>query len=1032
MLLIIPQLYTLVPACPHKVDGILCQFSQPSEKYPQYKRQGRRELPQEILVLLADFPDQEFDLVADYPDSLAHDAAYFERLFFHVASYFRDASYGIYEISQENFLIWEQVFTLPQDMSYYGDDEYWTERIAEFAVDLVMLADPDIDFTQYDAFFVVHAGAGQEADITGNNEEELWSTFLTRRSLQAGLDPENDDFPGIWCNDGIYLTEFVICPEAEWQPDLGPNDPIYGVMGVYCHQFGHQIGLPTLYDNDSSNGSSGGIGGFGLMGTALWNANGFVPSLPCAWTRCYLGWEDENLLLLESDQVDQAIVFPHANDEDTPRVYQAKISDKEYFLLENRQQNPDGSTWNGEATFTFQLLPPGEQDIYPPGHPYAGQPKFNFMENTYEGCEWDFYLPGLGGPDEPVIDGSGLLIWHIDENIIEANFDPEFESNSVNGDAAHKGVDLEEADGVQHMDVNNTIYSRGSAKDAYREGNNDYFGKMYLENGELHLPAADSYYGGNQLEIYEISASDSLMAFSISFDWNLNTGYVGENIYPAAVVDFDDDGDTEIFYPMPDGELYLWDDFELVTGFPVDINFPLSTLYAYNERDRTFLVPYSHEEPQEYAGLFLVNQDYQEPVFPPYLERRWAAGPLVIPGDDPPYSAVVPMEFTDGSGSEINFLDENYEVVTAIAMEDTWIISNLIYKNGILRLFCKTGEGYYLHSLNIIDMIVVPNDIDVFPDSTLIHSAVLADINCDQQDEIIVTTVYPDTLVYVFNQAVDLLPGFPVGISLHAISFPSLADVDGNGCLDIIIGGENSFLIINKNGDTSGPSQSLSSPDSLFLAAGVMALDLDNDAKLEIAGNMSRNRLTVWENINNNDFEINYNYPISFGQRSRSLPIIDTSDNTLFMAADNGYIYRQQYDWTLFLPTWHCELGNLQRTSSYLGNLPINEYITTEIFIKEETYIYPNPYSSIFNSTIVNGREEPGKIALRIMTSADTRVEIKIFDIAGNIIHKNKIDCQAYLKKSLLIPAEDFSSGIYFALLKTRGKVMKLNFAVEK
>ena len=45
------------------------------------------------------------------------------------------------------------------------------------------------------------------------------STFLSRRSLQAGLDPENDDFPGIETNDDIYLTEFVIIAETEGQPN---------------------------------------------------------------------------------------------------------------------------------------------------------------------------------------------------------------------------------------------------------------------------------------------------------------------------------------------------------------------------------------------------------------------------------------------------------------------------------------------------------------------------------------------------------------------------------------------------------------------------------------------------------------------------------------------------------------------------------------------------------------------------------------------------------------------------------------------
>ncbi len=49
--------------------------------------------------------------------------------------------------------------------------------------------------------------------------------------------------------------------------------------------------------------------------------------------------------------------------------------------------------------------------------------------------------------------GSGILIWHIDENVINANFTVNFDRNYVNSNALHKGVDLEEADGIQHSDT---------------------------------------------------------------------------------------------------------------------------------------------------------------------------------------------------------------------------------------------------------------------------------------------------------------------------------------------------------------------------------------------------------------------------------------------------------------------------------------------------------------------------------------------------------------------------------------------------
>ena len=53
-----------------------------------------------------------------------------------------------------------------------------------------------------------------------------------------------------------------------------------------------------------------------------------------------------------------------------------------------------------------------------------------------------------------------MLIWHIDEEIIDSKWN----SNSVNNDEEHKGVDLEEADGEDDLD-SKTNY--GDSDDPY-------------------------------------------------------------------------------------------------------------------------------------------------------------------------------------------------------------------------------------------------------------------------------------------------------------------------------------------------------------------------------------------------------------------------------------------------------------------------------------------------------------------------------------------------------------------------------------
>ena len=184
-------------------------------------------------------------------------------------------------------------------MSYFGSDssEKIDANLAQMLPQIMAQIDAQVDFNNYGGLIIFHAGAGQESDIDAVNTTEIWSTFLTRKNLQATFDPENDNYPGFTTNDGAILNNILVVPEDEFQ-DYFPGDGqenasayLFSIYGVLAHQFGHLLGLPTLFDNDSGNGYSQGIGNWGLMGTGVWNANGYVPAQLCAYSRYLLGWE---------------------------------------------------------------------------------------------------------------------------------------------------------------------------------------------------------------------------------------------------------------------------------------------------------------------------------------------------------------------------------------------------------------------------------------------------------------------------------------------------------------------------------------------------------------------------------------------------------------------------------------------------------------------------------------------------------------------------------------------------------------------
>ena len=152
------------------------------------------------------------------------------------------------------------------------------------------------------------------------------------------------------------------------QPEQQREEKITNI-GVICHEFGHNLGAPDFYDTDygQSGGTYGGTGVWDIMGGGAWNGdNGSQPAAFNMWQKWQYGWITPTELTAAT----------HISNMPSSRLGTAayKINTTvpgEYFILENRQR---------EGSF--------------------GTP-----------------LPG-----------SGLLIYHIDENLISQSV----EQNTLN------------------------------------------------------------------------------------------------------------------------------------------------------------------------------------------------------------------------------------------------------------------------------------------------------------------------------------------------------------------------------------------------------------------------------------------------------------------------------------------------------------------------------------------------------------------------------------------------------------------------
>jgi M6 family metalloprotease-like protein len=1010
-----------VPPHPLKKNGVVFNNSRASEIFGPRSR-ARRPAPEHVLVMLCEFSDVKFQTESLYPDYHPHNLEYFDIYMTHLKDFFLDASRYQYEL---NYTIHPNIVELNQTMGYYGDDSVNGERRAELARDVINAIDPDIDFNNYDAFILFHAGAGQESDIFDTQEHAIWSTFLTKANFRNKFDPDNMDYQGIETDDGSFISEIVIVPESQRHPDFPEeespylDDYVFDIFGVLAHQFGHQLGLPTLFDNYSANGSSSGIGNFGLMGTAVWNNNGKTPCLPSAWSRVYLGWNDP--IVIETSQENLELTYPMNKTAGSKIVYKIPISDKEYFLIENRQANfrKDEIEVNGvinDHLFTFDVLPDSLQDYYPE----TNVPMPNMMTNVLRGCEWDYFFPYVDADTGQYVEPSGIFIWHIDENIIDEFFTDDFEINIPNGDAKHKGVDLEEADGIQHLDSSRPhMYMRGGPYDAYREGNNTYFGKSINPfNGDFSSPSSESYYGKSNIEIYNISASQDTMFFSVRFNHQTHfadtKAIAGEHIF---VHDFNQDTHAEQYYISQNDNIMVDEN-----GVQSVLSYDYANLqrfygtYAYDSEEDKLFIPFSDEGAVSFDG-----ESFDLFAFAENNARLTV--PLITIPDTLFYQdkRVKMVGLSDNAALHIWFADHSaleYEI------EAFTPFSNMTYYAGFISFLARKDGTNYLVQIDLKDMTIDSFAVEYAPD---INQAYLLQADFDNDGVNDYSFCYQTGLgtfvLCLFDSAGKLFQGFPVESEANSISIPIIADMNNIGKLDIIVGTEKGYQAYAANGQLLNPHYEAIEADSSQTIESLISINKGD--KVYIMALLGKGRLCLWSERG----RMITGYPIVYN-KAKGNPFIHVENDSVFayIGTEDGNIYRQhlsEFDANdIENSNFMYAYGNLNRTASWHKSLSQNILKAEELFIKGENYIYPTPWLYMYDN----------KMTIRVMLSKSAKVKANIYNIAGELIWQKTGDCAAFVpdNSSFIIDTTKLSTGVYIAILEANNKLCRLKFAVEK
>ena len=273
-----------------------------------------------VLVVAAEFPDIPYNV----------SIATLQSEWNQVAKYYQEVSYGKLALTF-SLLGWVK---LPYNEAHYGadcpgepgggiddagcsgQDESWN-----IAQDAAVLVRSNVTFANYDYYVFLHSGNGQESSGVSN---DVWSvTYIGGVPISPCLNVQEN------CNQ-LTITRFSIVPELE----AGGAVP----FGVYCHEFGHLLGLPDLYNTNTGKSRNG---PWELMDAGTWNGHPFgsMPAELSAWSRMKLEWlPTSSIEVLNPDLNEHVLVNPlESSNLNGYRAAIVEASNAQSYFLEVRE-----------------------------------------------------------------------------------------------------------------------------------------------------------------------------------------------------------------------------------------------------------------------------------------------------------------------------------------------------------------------------------------------------------------------------------------------------------------------------------------------------------------------------------------------------------------------------------------------------------------------------------------------------------------------------------------------------------------------
>lgn len=1002
-----------------------------------------------VIALQVQFSDS---LMGGQPGSnrtARRDSTWFANELTHAAQYFQGASRGRFTLE---WTVDGALYSLPRGMNYYGADSREEERVIELAQSVIDFADGAVDFAQYDHVFIIHAGAGQETDINGDSPGQIWSSFYDRGDIREVQDDETslglptDDLSG---GDPFFVDNFSIVPSHASQ-----DFATVGTLGIWAFELGSRIGMLPLFDS-TPNGApdSQGVGSLCLMAYGIFNVNGFVPAFPCVFNRILAGWLDP--VVFDPGQTAATMRLTDVNtgaDSDTLCV-KIPITDSEYYLVTNRVHDA-----NFDSLFTFA---DNDSDLVP--------------ENTesLDGAEFDFFLTDLSNPFVRRFDsrygfvvlfrhtGSGVYVWHVDERVV---MDAAQNGYLPDDYAARKGVDLEEADGVQDLDrPGSSVFALGSHFDSYRtgEGNNPVFGPD-------SKPASRSNAGAETgITIETLSAPGFRMRVSIgrgsAYAEARTRWSASAQKQPATVVNWDGVGDSEIVTLGDNGGVFVFDEAGREWVDP-DVD-PRTIAPFIAVPGVAWIGPPAFANLDGGADIEVVATSVDGDVYAwkssgaalfagmPFVGVSNAAPPVLVDIGDGGTPKVLLASL--GANIQLGFLDATTgSAVTPPAATTLWpasVPAQLLVPLGVAHVTRATTVAGIVACgvdttasrvvvqwtpLNSVvsgwtETIPVPSG---WKASSFVPSApAIGDVDADGDDEIVVAT--PDGSVFVFDMTSASIARETGTLRARYPSAPVLGDIDGDGTLEIAIWDIDYMYLLKSNLRPMLEWPRAIRPESAGAAPAIrpvrelespLIADMDGDDAADVLFPLDDGTLYAFAPNGRSLDRFPRAAPAEAGAAPSlanlsgtgsvvvlgayaGLEGIDTVVDTLATRASSS-LSIQSLEADIAAPYWTMSRGDLARTGRALAGGSVTRVDRT--FDEGSFIIYPNPVkeSTVHARVTTNTR---ASVRLTIYTLEGVEAASRTFDVNPNGLVDTPFD--------EAIDVSNLKSGVYFMRLEIDG-----------